>query len=59
MTQFLYQARDAVGNLDKGTIEADSPRQARLQLRARGLVPVLLQVERGGEGSSMDGVWLA
>jgi general secretion pathway protein F len=49
MTQFLYQARDAVGNLDKGTIEADSPRQARLQLRARGLVPVLLQVERGGK----------
>lgn len=45
MTQFRYQARDAAGTLEKGLLEAESPRQARLQLRARGLAPVLVQLE--------------
>lgn len=45
MTQFRYQARDAAGALEKGLLEAESPRQARLQLRARGLAPVLVQLE--------------
>ncbi len=36
MPAFRYEAADALGKTDRGVIEADSPRQARSQLRARG-----------------------
>jgi general secretion pathway protein F len=36
---FQYQALDAAGRTVSGVVEADSARQARTQLRARGLLP--------------------
>lgn len=44
MAVFQYQALDPRGRRSKGVIEADGPRQARAQLRARGLVPESLDV---------------
>lgn len=40
MPAYRYEAADATGRADRGVIEADSPRQARSQLRARGLTPI-------------------
>jgi general secretion pathway protein F len=40
MPSYRYEASDAVGKLDRGLIDADSPRAARAQLRARGLTPL-------------------
>lgn len=42
MPAFHYEAADATGKTDKGVIEADSARQARTLLRARGLTPLLV-----------------
>ena len=44
MPAFRYEAADATGKTDKGVIEADSARQARTLLRARGLTPLLVDV---------------
>jgi len=44
MPAFRYEAADAAGKTDKGVIEADSARQARTLLRARGLTPLLVDV---------------
>jgi type II secretory pathway component PulF len=38
MAVFAYKAADGGAAIVRGTIAADSPRQARDQLRARGLV---------------------
>ncbi len=40
MAAYRYEASDAAGRLEKGVVDADSPRQARSQLRERGLVPL-------------------
>ncbi|GAA0849273.1 type II secretion system inner membrane protein GspF [Cupriavidus pauculus] len=40
MPAYRYEAADAAGRVDRGVIEADSPKQARSQLRARGLTPI-------------------
>ena len=54
MPAFRYEAADATGKTDKGVIEADSARQARTLLRARGLTPLLVDAlgaqatKRGG-----------
>ena len=40
MPAYRYEAADASGRADRGVIEADSPKQARAQLRARGLTPL-------------------
>ncbi len=54
MPAFRYEAADAAGKTDKGVIEADSARQARTLLRARGLTPLLVDTlgaqatKRGG-----------
>ncbi|WP_416049880.1 type II secretion system inner membrane protein GspF [Cupriavidus basilensis] len=40
MPAYRYEAVDAAGKTDRGVIEADSPKQARGQLRARGLTPL-------------------
>jgi general secretion pathway protein F len=40
MPAYRYEAADAAGRADRGVIEADSPKQARSQLRARGLTPI-------------------
>ena len=39
MEAFRYQALDLAGRAKSGVVQADSPRQARTQLRARGLYP--------------------
>lgn len=40
MAAFAWEALDARGRRERGFLEADSERQARRQLRERGLVPV-------------------
>ncbi|WP_439892469.1 type II secretion system inner membrane protein GspF [Ralstonia sp. 25C] len=56
MPAFRYEAADATGKTDKGVIEADSARQARTVLRARGLTPLVVDAlgaqatKRGGSG---------
>jgi len=57
MPSFRYQAADAVGKTETGLIDADSPRGARAQLRARGLLP--LQVEMVASRGSGRGAWFA
>lgn len=47
MPAFRYEAADAAGKTDRGVIEADSPRQARSQLRARGLTPLTVDALAG------------
>lgn len=44
MPAFRYEAVDAVGKTDRGVIEADSAKQARTQLRTRGLTPLTVDV---------------
>ena len=39
MEAFRYQALDAAGRSVSGVVQADTPREARTQLRARGLLP--------------------
>lgn len=40
MAGFRYQAIDAAGRQQQGVLEADTPRQARAQLRERQLIPI-------------------
>ncbi|MDK3024730.1 type II secretion system inner membrane protein GspF [Cupriavidus taiwanensis] len=47
MPAFRYEAADAAGKTDRGVIEADSARQARHQLRARGLTPLTVDALAG------------
>ncbi len=44
MPAFRYEAVDAVGAASKGVVHADSPRAARSDLRARGLVPLAVDI---------------
>lgn len=39
MEAFQYKALDAAGRMVSGVIQADTPRQARSQIRAQGLLP--------------------
>jgi len=57
MPAYRYEAADATGRTDRGVIEADSPKQARTQLRARGLTPISVDplagaglAKRGSQG---------
>jgi general secretion pathway protein F len=43
MEAFQYQALDASGRTVSGVVEADTPRQARGQLRALGLLPAAVE----------------
>ena len=40
MPSFRYEATDALGKIVRGTVEADTERGARNQLRGRGLLPL-------------------
>ncbi len=44
MPAFRYEAVNAAGTASKGVLQADSPRAARSDLRARGLLPLALDV---------------
>lgn len=50
MAAFQYIALTSAGRKNRGTLEADSARAARQQLRAKGLIP--LEVEAATESSS-------
>ena len=43
MPAFRYEAVDAAGITSKGVVQADSPRAARSDLKARGLLPLALE----------------
>ncbi|UCH49316.1 MAG: type II secretion system inner membrane protein GspF [Betaproteobacteria bacterium] len=45
MATYRFEAARQTGAVEKGEIDADSPRSARSQLRARGLVPISLVVQ--------------
>ena len=55
MAAFDYVVLDEKGRQKKGTLEGDSARQVRQQLRDKGLVPlsVDLTVQKGKEGDSV------
>jgi general secretion pathway protein F len=42
MEAFQYQALNAAGRTVSGVVQADTPRQARMQLRAQGLLPSMI-----------------
>ena len=42
MEAFQYQALDATGRTVSGVVQADTARQARMQLRAQGLLPSMI-----------------
>ena len=43
MPAFRYEAVDSVGSTTKGVLNADSAKAARVDLRAQGLLPILLE----------------
>ena len=51
MEAFRYEALDAAGHTVSGVLQADSPRQARAQLRAQGLLPSAVDPVRAREKS--------
>jgi general secretion pathway protein F len=48
MEAFRYQALDSAGRPVSGVVQADTPRQARSQLRAQGLLPSSVDRVSGG-----------
>lgn len=55
MASYRFEAADALGKLDRGLIDADSPRAARAQLRARGLTPLEIDEVEGEDGGKAGG----
>lgn len=49
MEAFRYRALDAAGHARSGVVQADSPRQARAQLRTQGLYPERIERVRNRE----------
>lgn len=52
MEAFQYQALDAAGRTVSGVVQADTARQARIQLRAQGLLPSVIGPVRASERAS-------
>lgn len=52
MAAFQYQALDAAGRELSGVIDADSPRQARSELRLRRLLPLAVAPVAAGTGAA-------
>ncbi len=50
MPSFRYEATDALGKIVRGTIDADTERGARNQLRGRGLLPLSTAPAARAEG---------
>ena len=46
MEAFRYEALDSAGRTVSGVVQADTPRQARMQLRAQGLLPSVVDQVR-------------
>ena len=44
MAGFRFEAVNAAGRRENGVLEADTPRQARAQLRERGLIPTQVEI---------------
>ena len=60
MQTFRYEAADAQGRIETGTLEADSQRGALGQLRARGLTPLEVREQAGGgTGQGAPASWPA
>ncbi len=57
MPAYRYEAVDALGASSKGVVNAESPRAARSDLRARGLVPLVIDLITGD--STAQGSMLA
>src|SRR5690554_1169433 len=56
MPSYQYEAADAAGRIERGLIDAESERNARQILRARGLLPLSLQsAQRRGTGARILG----
>jgi len=51
MPAYTFEALDAKGATQKGLIDADTARSARGMLRARSLVPILVEPAMGSSGS--------
>jgi len=53
MPAYRFEAADAAGRIERGIVDADSPRQARGSLRERGLVPIQVAPleDRSAEGA--------
>lgn len=52
MATYQYEAADAAGNIERGLIDAETERNARQLLRARGLLPLKVQAaNRRGKSS--------
>ena len=52
MPAYTFEALDAQGATQKGLIDADTARAARSMLRARALVPLLVEPAAGSSGAS-------
>ena len=55
MGVFRYEALDTQGKTSKGTVEADSARAARSQLRLRGLTPIQVESAEAQQAASAAG----
>lgn len=55
MPRFHFEAADANGKIQAGTLDAESPRAARLQLRERGLAALEVHEAAGAGGASWLG----
>ncbi|MGE8396495.1 MAG: type II secretion system inner membrane protein GspF, partial [Comamonas sp.] len=57
MAGYRYEALDAQGHTQKGTLDADSTKSARAQLRMQGLVPLAVQ-ELGRSATNRKTSWM-
>ncbi len=53
MTAYRFEALQADGQTRQGTLEADSAKSARQQLRAQGLLPLLVQALANGQDTAV------
>jgi general secretion pathway protein F len=59
MPAYSFSALDANGQTRKGTLEADSAKSARAQLRAQALIPLALEPLAAGLGGESSGLGLS
>ncbi len=57
MPAFRYEAVDTAGSASKGVLQADSPRAARADLRARGLLPLAVDAIVSGADAKGGRAW--